>query len=268
MSVMNKSLFALIFSLALLPLFGALPEIAHARHGFKVVRVDDLPDVKGRMWRMEHLRNGAELVWLERDDDNMTFAIAFKTVPDDDTGVAHIMEHSVLCGSRKFPVREPFVELLKSSMATFLNAMTSPDVTVYPVATRNKKDYLNLADVYLAKIESLCKTMKGDNQPSRYRYIETSLKSFSPEVTYRDARPATSFDHDLAWTFLLKRLGIGEDSTPPEISALGDAFVAHFGDADDAKDFAREYPGRKDVAELVAAKDWPRLADKIKEELS
>lgn len=149
MSAMNKSLFTLIFSLALLPLFGALPEIAHARHGFKVIRVDDLPDVKGRMWRMEYLLNGAELVWLERDDDNMTFAIAFKTVPDDDTGVAHIMEHSVLCGSRKFPVKEPFVELLKSSMATFLNAMTSPDVTVYPVATRNKKDYLNLADVYL-----------------------------------------------------------------------------------------------------------------------
>lgn len=124
-------------------------EVGEVVHGFRVKGVADLPDVAGRLWRMEYAKNGADLAWLERDDDNKTFAVAFKTVPDDDTGVAHIMEHSVLCGSEKYPVKEPFVELLKSSMATFLNAMTSADMTWYPVASRNDRDFLNLSEVYL-----------------------------------------------------------------------------------------------------------------------
>ena len=80
---------------------------------------------------------------------NKTFCVAFKTLPEDSTGVFHILEHSVLCGSAKYPVREPFVELMKSSMATFLNAMTFPDKTIYPVSSRNEQDFLNLAEVYL-----------------------------------------------------------------------------------------------------------------------
>ena len=99
-------------------------------HNFTVQSVTELPEVPGRLWRMIYTKNGADLVWLEREDENKTFAIAFKTIPPDDTGVAHIMEHSVLCGSRKYPVKEPFVDLLKSSLATFLNAMTYPDKTV------------------------------------------------------------------------------------------------------------------------------------------
>ena len=118
-------------------------------HNFTVESVTELPEVPGRLWRMTYAKNGAELAWLEREDENKTFAIAFKTVPHDDTGVAHIMEHSVLCGSKKYPVKEPFVDLLKSSLATFLNAMTYPDKTVYPVATRNSADFLNLIDVYM-----------------------------------------------------------------------------------------------------------------------
>lgn len=118
-------------------------------HNFTIQSVTDLPEVPGRLWRMNYAKNGADLVWLERDDDNKTFAIAFKTVPEDDTGVAHIMEHSVLCGSRKYPVKEPFVDLMKSSLATFLNAMTYPDKTVYPVSSRNDADFLNLVDVYM-----------------------------------------------------------------------------------------------------------------------
>ena len=118
-------------------------------HNFTVQSVTELPEVPGRLWRMNYAKNGADLVWLEREDENKTFAIAFKTIPGDDTGVAHIMEHSVLCGSKKYPVKEPFVDLLKSSLATFLNAMTYPDKTVYPVATRNGTDFLNLIDVYM-----------------------------------------------------------------------------------------------------------------------
>ncbi len=98
---------------------------------------------------MRHNRSGARLLYLANDDENKTFAIGFKTPPADSTGVFHILEHSVLCGSRKFPVKEPFVNLLKSSMQTFLNAMTFPDKTLYPVASTNEQDLMNLMDVYL-----------------------------------------------------------------------------------------------------------------------
>lgn len=117
--------------------------------GFTVTSVTDLPEVPGRMVRMIYAQNGAELVWLDRADDNKTFAIAFRTIPEDDTGVAHILEHSVLCGSEKYPVKEPFVELLKGSFATYLNAWTASDCTMYPVCSRNEADFLNLMDVYL-----------------------------------------------------------------------------------------------------------------------
>ncbi len=118
-------------------------------HGFRVRYVQPMPELKGTLYRMEYEKNGADLVYLDRPDDNKTFSIAFKTIPSDSTGVFHILEHSVLCGSEKYPVREPFVELLKSSLQTFLNAMTFPDKTMYPVASRNDQDFLNLVDVYM-----------------------------------------------------------------------------------------------------------------------
>ncbi len=117
--------------------------------GFLVESVTEVPDVGGRMWRMTYEKNGAELVWLERKDEVKTFAIAFKTLPEDDTGVAHILEHSVLSGSEKYPVKSPFDEMRKSSLRVFMNAMTARDKTYYPFCTRNDQDFLNLADVYL-----------------------------------------------------------------------------------------------------------------------
>ena len=117
--------------------------------GFRVLRVRPLEELQARLVEMEHVRTGAKLCWLDRRDENKAFSIAFKTLPEDSTGVFHILEHSVLCGSEKYPVKEPFVELLKSSVQTFLNALTYPDKTVYPVSTRNDKDFLNLIDVYL-----------------------------------------------------------------------------------------------------------------------
>ena len=98
---------------------------------------------------MTYDKTKTELVWVKNHAENKLFAIGFKTLPDDDTGVFHILEHSVLCGSEKYPVKEPFVELLKSSMSTFLNAMTFPDKTLYPVSSRNTQDYLNLTSVSL-----------------------------------------------------------------------------------------------------------------------
>ncbi|MCM1144801.1 MAG: insulinase family protein [Blautia sp.] len=98
---------------------------------------------------MKHNKTGARIVLLSNDDKNKVFYIGFRTPPKDSTGVAHIIEHSVLCGSRKFPVKDPFIELAKGSLNTFLNAMTYPDKTVYPVASCNDKDFRNLMDVYL-----------------------------------------------------------------------------------------------------------------------
>ena len=118
-------------------------------HGFAVRSCRDLPEIHARMVEMEYEKNGARLLWLNRDDDNMSFAITFKTTPTDDTGVFHILEHSVLNGSDRYPVKEPFVNLLRSSLQTFLNAMTFPDKTMYPVASRNKKDFHNLVSVYM-----------------------------------------------------------------------------------------------------------------------
>lgn len=116
--------------------------------GFIIETHEDLPEIDGAATVMRH-ESGARLLYLANDDNDKAFSIGFKTPPVNDTGVFHILEHSVLCGSDKFPVKEPFVNLLKSSMQTFLNAMTFADKTVYPVSSTNEKDLMNLMDVYL-----------------------------------------------------------------------------------------------------------------------
>ena len=118
-------------------------------HGFKVLESSFVDEIHSQAYLLEHLHSGARLLYLANDDDNKVFSIAFRTPPADDTGVAHILEHSSLCGSRKYHLKEPFVDLVKGSLNTFLNAMTYPDKTVYPVASRNEKDFHNLMDVYL-----------------------------------------------------------------------------------------------------------------------
>ncbi len=118
-------------------------------HGFQLTREKELKELDATLYQYQHVKTGLELVWLKRDEENKTFCIAFETLPENDTGVFHILEHSTLCGSEKFPVKEPFVELLKNSMNTYLNALTFPDKTCYPVSSKNSKDFLNLVEVYL-----------------------------------------------------------------------------------------------------------------------
>ena len=117
-------------------------------HQFELLREERLEELNTRARLYRH-RTGAQLLSLANDDENKVFGINFRTPPEDSTGVAHILEHSVLCGSRKYPVKEPFVELIKGSLNTFLNAFTYPDKTCYPVASTNLKDFYNLIDVYL-----------------------------------------------------------------------------------------------------------------------
>ena len=104
---------------------------------FELLRDETIAEVNSRARLYRHKKTGAEVLSLSNDDENKVFGITFKTPPEDSTGVAHILEHSVLCGSRKYPVKEPFVELLKGSLHTFLNAMTFPDKTASPVASQN-----------------------------------------------------------------------------------------------------------------------------------
>lgn len=117
--------------------------------GYTLVKREDCPEQHGTLTVLTHDVSGATVLLVENDDDNKAFGIGFGTFPSDDTGVFHILEHSVLAGSEKYPVKSPFLQLLKSSMASFLNAMTFPDKTVYPFATPNETDFKNLMDVYL-----------------------------------------------------------------------------------------------------------------------
>ncbi len=123
--------------------------IGKSYHGFKLLDGKHVAEINSDAKLFVHEQSGARLLHLGNDDDNKVFSITFRTPPEDSTGVPHIVEHSVLCGSRKFPIKEPFVELVKGSLNTFLNAMTFPDKTMYPVASRNDKDFRNLMDVYL-----------------------------------------------------------------------------------------------------------------------
>ncbi|MBN2687496.1 MAG: insulinase family protein, partial [Deltaproteobacteria bacterium] len=118
-------------------------------YGFELVREEMIEELKTQALLYRHVKTGAELLSMCNDDENKVFGITFRTPPADSSGVPHILEHSVLCGSRKYPVKEPFVEILKGSLQTFLNAFTYPDKTCYPVASQNLRDFYNLIDVYL-----------------------------------------------------------------------------------------------------------------------
>jgi Zn-dependent M16 (insulinase) family peptidase len=134
--------------------------------GYRVTHVAYLTDIQSWLYQLEHEDTGARHLHISNGDRENTFGVAFKTVPQDSTGVAHILEHTVLCGSERFPVRDPFFSMLKRSLSTFMNAFTASDWTMYPFSTQNAKDYYNLMDVYLdaaffPKIEALSFKQEG-----------------------------------------------------------------------------------------------------------
>ncbi len=118
-------------------------------HGFELIKERDIPEINSHVRLFRHIRTGLELLSVENDDENKSFGVTFATPPSDSTGVPHIIEHSVLNGSRKYPVKDPFKQMIKGSQATFINAMTSDDRTMYPVASQNLQDFYNLVDVYM-----------------------------------------------------------------------------------------------------------------------
>lgn len=116
---------------------------------YEILEERELKDLNSIGYRIRHKKSGAKIAVISNDDDNKVFYIGFRTPPEDSTGVPHIIEHTVLCGSKQYPVKDPFVELVKGSLNTFLNAMTYPEKTIYPVASCNKKDFQNLMSVYM-----------------------------------------------------------------------------------------------------------------------
>jgi Zn-dependent M16 (insulinase) family peptidase len=118
-------------------------------HGFELLKDATIPEISSRVRLFRHVKTGAELLSVENADENKSFGVALQTPAPDDTGLPHILEHAVLAGSRKYPLKEPFGELIKTSLASFINAITFPDMTIYPVASTNTQDFYNLIDVYL-----------------------------------------------------------------------------------------------------------------------
>ena len=151
--------------------------------GFRLNRIERIEEINGTAYEMKHEKSGARLIYIDSPDSNKVFNIAFRTTPQDSTGVAHIMEHSVLCGSRKFPLKEPFVELVKGSLNTFLNAMTYPDKTMYPVASKNDKDFHNLMDVYLDAV--LYPRAANDPEILMQEGWHYELENVDDELTYK-----------------------------------------------------------------------------------
>ena len=117
--------------------------------GFKVKSIQEVRDLALTTVRLSHIQTGADYLHISREDLNNVFCVGFRTTPKDSTGVSHILEHTVLCGSKQYPTRDPFFKMLNRSLSTFMNAMTGSDYTMYPFASQNQKDFKNLLSVYL-----------------------------------------------------------------------------------------------------------------------
>ncbi len=149
---------------------------------YQLLKTQELADINSQGTLLVHEKSGARVLLIQNDDENKMFCIGFRTPPYDDTGLPHILEHSVLCGSRKFPVKEPFVELMKSSLNTFLNAMTFPDKTIYPVASCNDQDFANLMDVYVDAV--LYPNIHSKEEIFRQEGWHYELANAEGELTY------------------------------------------------------------------------------------
>ena len=180
--------------------------------GYEVADVIRLETLEATLCELRHPETGASHIHLASKDSENTFAVAFKTVPEDSTGVAHILEHTALCGSKKFPVRDPFFSMLKRSLSTFMNAFTASDWTMYPFSTQNPKDFYNLMDVYLdaaffPKIDELSFKQEGH----RLETADGNRSGGKPQlafkgVVYNEMKGAMSSPNQIMGQSLLSSL--------------------------------------------------------------
>lgn len=169
-------------------------------YNFLLEKKEFVKEINSYSYEFTHIKSGAKLLFIANDDKNKVFSISFRTPPEDDCGTAHIMEHSVLCGSKKYPLKEPFVELMKSSLNTFLNAMTFSDKTMYPVASLNEADFRNLVDVYLDAVFNPLIYTKEDilRQEGWHYHIENENDEIVYNgVVYNEMKGALSDPEDI-----------------------------------------------------------------------
>ena len=167
---------------------------------YEILEKRPIDDLNSESCILRHKKSGARIALLSNDDENKVFAIGFRTPPANSTGVAHIIEHTVLCGSKKYPVKDPFVELVKGSLNTFLNAMTYPDKTVYPIASCNDTDFQNLMDVYLDAVfyPNIYKTDKIFKQEGWHYEMENADSGIEINgVVYNEMKGAFSTADDV-----------------------------------------------------------------------
>ena len=177
-------------------------------HGYRIERISPLPEINAVFYRLIHEATGARHLHISRPDQENVFGVTFKTVPADSTGVAHILEHTVLCGSRTYPVRDPFFSMLKRSLSTFMNAFTSSDWTMYPFATQNAKDFYNLMDVYLdAAFFPLLHELSFKQEGHRLEFeAENGRRLLYKGVVYNEMKGAMSSPDQIMGRSLLNAL--------------------------------------------------------------
>jgi Zn-dependent M16 (insulinase) family peptidase len=174
---------------------------------FSLLQEQVIPELNANVRYYIHTRTGARLLSIINDDENKVFGINFRTPPRDSTGVAHILEHSVLNGSEKYPVKEPFVELLKGSLATFVNAFTAPDKTCYPVASQNVQDFYNLIDVYMdAVLHPLLSEETLMQEGWHYELNDPSEPLTYKGVVYNEMKGAYSSPDSVLYTRVMNSL--------------------------------------------------------------
>ena len=195
---------------------------------YEVLENRPVEDLNSRGAILRHKKTGARVCLLSNEDENKVFYIGFRTPPQDSTGVAHIIEHSVLCGSEKYPVKDPFVELAKGSLNTFINAMTYPDKTVYPVASCNDKDFANLMDVYLDAVfhPNIYKEKKIFEQEGWHYEVDEDGKLVYNGVVYNEMKGAYSSADDVLEREIMNALfpdtayGVDSGGKPENIPEL------------------------------------------------
>ena len=176
---------------------------------YTVISKQRIEELKSDGYLLKHNKTGARVALLSNDDENKVFYIGFRTPPKDSTGVAHIIEHTVLCGSEKYPVKDPFIELAKGSLNTFLNAMTYPDKTVYPVASCNDKDFKNLMDVYLDAVfhPNIYREEKIFRQEGWHYELESAEDELTINgVVYNEMKGAFSSPDDVLYREIMNSL--------------------------------------------------------------
>ena len=265
--------------------------IGEELNGFRVKNFSEVEEIGAKTYEFEHIKTGAKLFYVDTNDDNKVFYIGFRTPPKDDTGVAHIVEHSVLCGSKKYPLKEPFVELVKGSLNTFLNAMTYPDKTVYPVASRNAKDFRNLQDVYLDAVfnPNMLTTPEILMQEGwHYEIANVDAPLTYSGVVYNEMKGALSSAEDILGDKLLRETfpqncyGYQSGGDPEAIPSLtqedfaafhqkfyhpSNSYIYLYGDVDIAEQLSyldREYLSKFDRIEVDSAIDFHPAFDQMK----